>query len=207
MDCNVTVGEIVSADIKSIAVMSPLIRVSNPPDNVRDGYQVKITTPDGKYSVRAYIWSDGTSSGGPGFNAMNLQIKNNLSVNDTIISNEIWLWSGAGGSTHNALVLPPNQWAGQSDNATSSSAGVWSAVTQTYKNYPSWGNEEVYAGYMPEHRIYTWMSQSKDSKVAYTLDFMAGSSTPSAHANTTTCPNGVCSSTKVYFIIQQVTAP
>jgi hypothetical protein len=209
--CSAVVGDVESADIRETAVMGPLRWAEAAPDNARNGYQVKVTTPDGKYSVRAFVWGptnaeggkNSTTGGAGGFNVINLQIKNNMTVADTIITNEAWLWGGSGGNQQNALILQPGVWSGYTaDDAT---AGV-NALVQDATNFVAWGDPEVYALSMPEHRIYAWMSNNNTNKVAYTLDFMAGARNPVALPNATGCPNGVCGGVKVYFIIKQVTA-
>ncbi|MBB4807836.1 hypothetical protein HNP38_003152 [Chryseobacterium defluvii] len=187
------------ASIESIAVMGPLTSTS---DNGRAGYAIAITTPDGKFSVRCFIPS------GTAFADVNLQIRNNSASIVEIISNGHYLWSGAGGYMQNQLRLPVSAWAG--DNATSSS-GLVDATTgariQTASTNPYWADPGVYAGGMPEQRIYAWTTNSGSDKVFYKMYFMMGSSTPTDVGNATNCPAGTCGTTKAFFTIDQITAP
>ncbi|MCA6066019.1 hypothetical protein JI747_002445 [Chryseobacterium sp. RG1] len=197
--CTITVGDQQLADVKSIAVMGPLVATS---DNGRSGYSLSITTPDGKFSVRTFI------PAGNAFSTVNLQIRNNSTSNVEIISNGHYLWSGAGGYMQNQLRLPPNAWAG--DNATSSSAlidATTGARIQTSSTNPYWGDPETYAGGMPEQRLYSWTTNNGNDKVFYKMYYMMGSSSPTDQGNTTTCPSGTCNTTKAFFMIDQVTAP
>lgn len=187
------------ASVQSIAVMGPLKATS---DNGRPGYALSITTPDGRFSVRTFI-PEGTA-----FSAVNLQIRNNTSEVLDVISNGHYLWSGAGGYQQNQLRLPAGSWAG--DNATSSQSLI-DATTggriQTSGTNPYWGDPETYAGGMPEQRIYSWTVADGNDKKFYKIHYMMGSTTPSATGNATTCPNGVCSTTKAFFLLEEITAP
>lgn len=187
------------ADVENIAVMGPLVSTT---DNGRAGYALSITTPDGKFSVRTFIPT------GNAFSQVNLQIRNNSTGTVEIISNGHYLWSGAGGYMQNQLRLPSGSWAG--DNATSS-ANLIDATTgariQTATTNPYWGDPETYAGGMPEQRLYSWTTNDGNDKTFYKLYYMMGSSTPTSTGNATTCPGGVCTSTKAFFTIDQIKAP
>lgn len=196
--CNVTVGNTLASNLETFAILGPLVSTT---DNGRSGYATVITTRDGKFSVRCFVPS------GVAFADVNLQIRNNSTANVDVISNGHYLWGGAGGYQQNQLRLPPNAWAG--DNAFSSSALVdatTGARVQTATTNPYWGDPGVYAGGMPEQRIYKWTASSGTDKTFYSLEFMMGSNNPSGVANATTCPSGTCSGTKVFFKIDQVTA-
>ena len=192
--CSITVGNSLATDLDSFAVLGPLVSTS---DNGRAGYATVITTRDGKFSVRCFIPANGA------FADVNLQIRNNTTATVDIISNGHYLWSGAGGYMQNQLRLPVGAWAG--DNAVSS-AGLIVATGQTSGNFPSWGDPGVYAGGMPEQRLYKWTSYDENDKTFYSLEFMMGSNNPTGVANATTCPSGTCAGTKVFFKIDQITA-
>lgn len=187
------------ASIESIAVMGPLTSTT---DNGRPGYAISINTPDGKFSVRCFIPT------GTAFADVNLQIRNNSTAVVEVISNGHYLWGGAGGYQQNQLRLPIGAWAG--DNAASSSALI-DATTgtriQTGTTNPYWGDPGVYAGGMPEQRIYAWTTNNGADKSFYKMYFMMGSSTPANIGNITNCPGGTCSTTKAFFTIDQITAP
>lgn len=169
-------------------------------DNGRMGYALSVTTPDGKFSVRTFIPSEGY------FADVNLQIRNNSSSTVDIISNEHYLWSGAGGYMQNQLRLPAGAWAG--DNAFSS-AGLVDATTgariQTASTNPYWGDAGTYAGGMPEQRLYSWTTSDGNDKTFYKLYYMMGSTSPSGVADANTCLQGTCSTTKVFLSIDQIT--
>jgi hypothetical protein len=187
------------ATIENIAVMGPLTATT---DNGRAGYAISIKTPDGKFSVRCFIPT------GTAFADVNLQIRNNSTGTVDIISNGHYLWGGAGGYQQNQLRLPAGAWAG--DNAVSSSSlidATTGANIQTASTNPYWGDPGVYAGGMPEQRLYSWTTNNGADKSFYKMYFMMGSSTPASLGNTTTCPGGTCTSTKAFFTIDQITAP
>ncbi len=187
------------ASIESIAVMGPLVATT---DNGRAGYAISITTPDGKFSVRCFIPT------GTAFADVNLQIRNNTTSTVDIISNGHYLWGGAGGYMQNQLRLPIAAWAG--DNAVSSASlidATTGANIQTASTNPYWGDPGVYAGGMPEQRIYSWTTNNGADKSFYKMYFMMGSSTPASVGNATNCPSGTCSTTKAFFTIDQITAP
>ncbi|MGE8556681.1 MAG: hypothetical protein ACN6OB_22390 [Chryseobacterium jejuense] len=182
---------------ESTSVLGPLTATM---DNGRMGYALSVTTPDGKFSVRTFIPSRGS------FADVNLQIRNNSSSTVEIISNEHYLWAGAGGYMQNQLRLPPCAWAG--DNSTSS-AGLVDATTgdliQTPSNNPHWGDAGTYAGGMPEQRLYSWMTSDGNDKTFYKLYYMMGSTSPTGVGDATTCLEGTCSTTKAFMSIDQIT--
>lgn len=183
-----------NAYISTVAVLDPLTLTN---DHGRTGYHTVINTPDGKYSVRCFVPE------GSNFSLVNLQIRNNSTSEVDIISNGHYLWGGAGGYQHNQLRLPANIWAGSGG----STSALQIATAQTAGNFPAWGDPEVYAGGMPEQRLYAFTNNDGTEKTFYYIRFMMGSQSPSSVANATTCPTGICSSTKVFFIIEQVVAP
>lgn len=70
-----------------------------------------------------------------------------------------------------------------------------------------WGDPGVYAGGMPEQRIYVWTTNNRADKSFYKMYFMMRPSTPTNAGNATNCPGGVCNTTKAFFTIDQITAP
>ncbi len=192
-NCTVTVGDQINADIKNIAVMGPLTYTTEG----RAGYATVIDTPDGKFSIRCFLPVGNT------FASVSLQIRSNSSTAVDIMANEAWMWGGMGGNEHNQLRLPPNQWCG---SGTSTSA-LQNASVQSATNFESWGNEGVYASNRPEQRHYSFTAYDTNEKEFYNMRFTMGSSTPGSVANETNCPGGTCSTTKVFFTIEQITAP
>lgn len=190
--CAIRVGDQIGADIKTIATMGMLTST----DEGRKGYALKITTPDGKFSIRAFVPSTGYT-----INAVNLQIRNNSTSNVSIISNEHWLWGGSGGNQHNSLELPAGKWAGYYGD----SAAHVVATVQSGTNFPSWGDPEVYAGGMPEQRLYSFTTDDSKNKVFYNIKFMMGAENPGGSV-ATICSTGECLGTKAFFLIEQIQA-
>ncbi len=194
-NCDVVVGASSSnADIKKVAVLGSLELTS---DNGRQGYSIDIDSPDGKFSVRCFVPT------GTAFASSNLQIRNNSSSTVDIIQNVHYVYGGMGGSMANQVRLPANQWAGHNGNAT----GLVTATGQTAGNFPSWGDPGVYAGGLPEQRIYAFTATDSSDKTFYNIRFMMGSSTPGSAANTTNCPAGSCSTTKVFITLEEIKVP
>ncbi len=191
--CTIKVGDQVNADIKNIAVMAPLTYTTEG----RAGYATVIDTPDGKFSIRCYLPS------GNAFSSVNLQIRANSSTDVTISSTASYLWSGTATAAHRQLKLTANQWCGSDGD----NAGVVTAGVQGASNFVEWGNPGVYASSRPEQRHYSFMTIDGDDKVFYNVRFMMGTNNPSGAANTTNCPGGTCGDTKVFFSIDQTTAP
>ncbi|QBA23445.1 hypothetical protein EU348_20630 [Chryseobacterium indologenes] len=193
--CTVTVGKLQAADVNTIAFSGPLVLTS---DNGRVGYSLDATTPDGKFSVRCFVPQAML------FSNVNLQIRNNDTANTVdVISNTAYFWGGLGSSQNNQARLPANNWAGYSG----SSASLVIATAQNSTNFPNWWDPEVYAGGMPEYRLYHWSKADPTDKTFYTMEFMMASTTPAGVANSTTCPGGTCSSTKVFFYLRQIVTP
>lgn len=190
--CTAAVGSSQSADISTLAFSGPLTLTS---DNGRTGYSFNATTPDGKFSVRCFLPQ------GFAFSDVNLQIRNNDTLNTVdILSNTSYFWGGVGSSQNNQVRLPANTWAGY----YGSDAGLVTATAQDSGNFPYWWDAGVYAGGMPEYRLYHWSKTDPNDKTFYTMEFMMGSTTPGGIANTATCPGGTCSTTKVFFHLRQI---
>ncbi len=228
----VTVGAEVKADIKSVATMDNLKLVN---DGGVTGYATQLTTPDGKFSVRAFIVSNDFDASTEAFGSdsrfgMNLQIRNNGATDVVIAGQFNWQWGGAGGNGANYLGLQPGLWSGDGaqsiDNASQTywahyvsndqSGTGWSRTpadpTTTNKTnrgyYVFWGNDGVYALGRPERRTYSWtINDGGVSKTAYILTFSSSALNPTDAATTKTCPNGICAGTKVFMMIDQITAP
>ncbi|APD07815.1 hypothetical protein UJ101_02315 [Flavobacteriaceae bacterium UJ101] len=194
-NCDAVVGASSSnADIKKVAVLGSLELTTA---DGRQGYDIVIDSPDGNFSVRCFVPT------GTAFADSNLQIRNNSSSTIDIIQNVHFVYGGMGGSMANQVRLPANQWAGYNGSA----AGLVTATGQTAGNFPSWGDPGVYASGLPEQRIYAFTATDSSDKTFYNIRFMMGSSTPGSAANTTTCPAGSCSSTKVFITLEEIKVP
>ena len=197
-ECSVTITNQTAADVSSLAYTGPLSLTT---DNGRTGYHWVAHTPDGKWSVRCFVPQ------GSAFSLVNLQLRYNGSDSDPatkdIISNTSYFWGAVGTTQNNQVRYPKNQWAGYDG----SSAALVTAIGQTSANNPAWHNPAVYEGGMPEYRYYHWSEYDPTYKTFYTMEFMMATTTPTGTANATTCPDGTCSGTKVFFHIRKITAP
>jgi len=200
--CSALVGNQATADIKAIAVMDYMHFVA-PDENGVYGFEVRCTTPDGLYSIRAFLTHNIQNSTATLANNNqsidsqtnnNVQIKNNSSVTKVLMWNYSTnygnFWADAGGH----LSVPPNMWGGGQGN-TWSSEKVNTAV-----NLAPWGNAGIYnaSNNGPEYRIYSWIDTSTTTKVAYILTMMAGMDPGASMTDPT--------KQKVFIRIEQITA-
>jgi hypothetical protein len=183
--CQVKVGDVASAIIHVKASVGPLVQTNEG----AAGYHRSITTPDGNYSVRIFLRN------GERIENADLQIRNNLTSQDTIMWCSAFAWSGASdGASNNSLVLRSGIWSG---NDGDSGAGT---VEQSSSNNAAWGNADVYAGNNPEHRSYMWTSKNMGSQTTYSLTFMMGAKVLGAiSAN-------VADNAKAYLKIEEILA-
>ncbi|GHT59826.1 hypothetical protein AGMMS50239_07360 [Bacteroidia bacterium] len=194
--CNVEVGAHAGAEVKTVAVMEPFTYTSTA-ESGRNGYQVVATTPDGKFSVRVFIYSGNT------FENANLQIKSNVGE-VRIASNEAATWAGGSGGYARNNFPVATSWCGNADNANNSDENV--RTIQNAGNFPSWGDQAVYVSGRPEYRTYSWTNKDQNDKVFYTFRFMMMASSGSTTADNSSCSGGTCTDTKAFFLIEQITA-
>ncbi|MDR2472621.1 MAG: hypothetical protein LBD53_03515 [Tannerella sp.] len=158
-ECDVTVGDNVDATVRTKATVGPLLKTSEG----ANGYHRVVTTPDGKFSVRIFIRS------GQNLQDADLQIRNNTSVEQTIMWSSVFGWhDNVDGASNNSLKLQTGIWSG---NSGENGSGT---VAQSTSNNAAWGNENVYWSNDPEHRSYMWVSYEANSQTAYILTFMMG---------------------------------
>jgi hypothetical protein len=193
------VGAFAGAEVKTAAVMKPFTFTSAT-ESGRDGYHVVATTPNGEFSVRIFIYQ------GNSFQNANLQIKSNVGQVE-IASNEMYAYGGGSGAYGlNQLCVMP-EWCGSADNSGgNNNVSCPNTFVQGTGNFPSWGDNEVYAFSSPEQRIYSWTNKDVNDKVFYTFRFMMMTPSSGTGANTTSCPGGTCTGTKAFFLIEQITA-
>lgn len=187
VSCNAIIGEVISAETTTAATVGPLMATNDP----SPGYHRVVTSPDGKFSVRVVI-----KQGRP-FSESDLQIRSNVGT-PTIMTNTSvnYVTSGLIVQGNNGMTFP--------------SAGVWygnggangTIMGDAIDN--AWGDPDVYYG-SPEWRRYSWTTTDSSDPTMYILEFMLGAPSPSLFANETNCPNGVCTETKAYLRIIQVT--
>jgi len=196
---SITVGHEVKAEISSNAVMAYMSFTTDP--NGTKGFSVQGSTPDGKYSVRAFLLHSNPTAGTATNNTRavqytDIQIKNNQPENVTIMWNMLGSYGGFIGGAGNSMTAPPNQWGG--NNADSGNS--WYQQT-TASGRVNWSNEGIYQGTSsgPEFRYYSWIDTSTSSTTAYILSVMAGN----PGGQSTTDPSKM----KVYLKIDQITAP
>ncbi|GHV31801.1 hypothetical protein FACS1894177_07030 [Bacteroidia bacterium] len=196
--CSVEVGAFEGADVKTVAVMKPFTRT----DDLRAGYHVVATTPDGKFSVRIFVCQSTDGFYGTFQNA-NLQIKSNVGE-IRIASNEATTWAGGSGGYARNNFPVATSWCGNANNTNHSDNNT--CTIQNSSNFPCWGDQAVYVDGKPEYRTYSWTSRDQNDKVFYTFRFMMMAPSGDTYANTTTCPGGTCTGTKAFFLIEQITA-
>ncbi|MFP3595342.1 hypothetical protein [Chryseobacterium sp. SIMBA_029] len=193
---SVTVGKEVKADVQVAATMDFLKYVVDPSTNTR-GFQVALTTPDGLYTVRAFLRHSDQASGTATNNTNQVQnadaqIRSNAAGNKTLMYNHLGGYGG-GVTTNsgNSVVLPPSQWGGTTDN-------TWNQATTSVRG--NWGDPGIYQGSNngPEFRYYSWIEQGT-TKVAYLVTIMGGAN----NGPTGTNPSDM----KVYIKIEQIKAP
>jgi hypothetical protein len=180
----VTVGDIVSADIKNIATLGTLVATS---ENTANGFHRVITTPDGKFSVRVFVPNNSQ------LQAADIQIRSN-SGTPTLMWNSIFGWPGGiSAQATNAFRLPlVDMWYGNNgDNAVAVSTNANAA----------WGDPDVYYN-APEQRSYMWTTTDVNDKTSYVLSFMMGAPSPSLLANATNVAQ-----TKAFLKIEQINSP
>ncbi|MDR1356741.1 MAG: hypothetical protein LBJ58_03620 [Tannerellaceae bacterium] len=181
--CSVTVGEVQSATVTSIASVGPLLKTS---ENGLDGYHRMVTSPDKKFSVRVFVGDNLSLS-----NA-DIQIRHN-NQSETIMWNGHVSWAGGTkGTGSNKFTLPlANTWYGNvGDNGDASSSAVSAA----------WGDENVYYN-APEQRKYIWMNIDSSDNTVYILTFMMGAPSPTLSAT-----DDNAKKTKAFLRIEQIYA-
>jgi hypothetical protein len=191
--CNkVTVGNVLSASIASVAVMGDLAQITD-----TDGctvWALQCDSPDGKFSVRVMLpGSSPTVAWGD--QNLNVQLRNNLSASVPIIWNFVTFYGSGAVEDSGVVTIPSNYWGG-------AQGGTWSNQTAPYGTGGYWANQGIYdaSNYGPEYRRYTWIPVGPDNKVSYEITVMA--------ALDTTTPATAVSPTqlKAYIKFEQVTA-
>jgi len=200
--CDVTVGTQSTAEIKTIAVMD-YMHPEFPDGQGVYGFSVECNTPDGLYTIRAFLRhnlqngtatiANNTQSTSSGANN-NIQIRNNTNTTAILMWNYSTFYGAYLGSAGGNFPVPPKTWGGTTGDATT----AWLAQTTT--NYAGWGNTGIYnaSNNGPEYRIYSWIDTSPDTKVSYIATIMAGMD-PGAGATEAT-------KQKVFIRIEQITA-
>lgn len=200
--CSAVVGAQVTADIKAIAVMDYMRFVTDEGTNVK-GFTVECTTPDGLYTVRAFLKHSNQTSAATATNNTelvtsgvnnNVQIRNNSDVEKTIMWNYNTDYGGYLGDAGGNLKLPSKRWGGGIGN-------TWTSLTTTAGLYAPWGDPGIYnaSNVGPEHRRYTWIDTSNTTKVAYTITVMSGIDPGAASTSDPT-------KQKVFIRIEQIVA-
>lgn len=192
--CTATVGNSVSAEEKTSAVVGSLSLTTDP----YTGYQVVATTPDGKYSIRAYVvtgWSLGDAD---------IQIRPNVSLN-SLSYNWAVNWDGGGFNTHakNVATFPGTalgKWCGTGGNGSNNFS-----IQNSTGSRNAFGDYGIADGTAIEHRRYTWTSTDPTDKTTYEAVIMLGLSS-NITASPPNCPSGTCNASKVFIRITQLSA-
>lgn len=224
--CTATVGASATAEVSNNSVMDNF-RINS--DNGVTGYQVMVTSPDGKFSVRAFIVSKdydpaAATFGTDAVTGINLQLRNNQATPVTISGQYEYLFAGAGGNGNNLVTYMPGVWSGDRQwnaaNTTPMIAGgldgtaaagstcTTPAATAAKCRFTAWGNDGVYAGGIPENRLYMWSlnGETPIDKTFYILTFSSSSSNFGIPATVANCPGGVCAAAKAFLKIEQIRA-
>lgn len=195
-ECNAMIKSRTAADTKTIAEMGPFTYTTAAKSG-RDGYEFVAVTPDGRFAIRAFIPE------GKAFASANLQLKSNIGDVEIASVEGTWWSGGTYSNSRNTMPVKGGVWGGNANNV-SNDRNTW--VSQTEKNDPAWGNEEVYASSSPEHRMYAFTVADGADKVFYSFSFMMMTMDSGGHADDKNCPDGTCGTTKAYFKIDQITA-
>lgn len=181
---SVVVGEEFKAEIARAAVIDNLKYTE---DGGVPAYATQITTPDGKFSIRAVIVSRdyklaAQHFGYNGIYGINLQIRNNTDK-DVIIAGQFnYTWTLTGGNGANYLGLQPGLWSGDTKQIVINQSRVYWAnyvsngggtgypettvapLNEDHANsktnsavFINWGDPGVYADGIPERRTYSWI--------------------------------------------------
>lgn len=188
----VVIGNVLTASIEEIAVMGYLMKGVDA-DGI-DCYALQCNSPDGKFSIRVHFPGD-VSTVAAGDQRINIQVRNNESIAQTVIWNFNTTWAGGNVAGANTLTMPSKRWGGNNSDA----GGTWYSNTTThYSAY--WGNIGIYDGGGTEYRRYTWIPLGAENNVSYEIHAMAALDTPT--------PAVAVSPTKlkVYIKFTQVTA-
>lgn len=178
-ECSVIVGDQITAEIKTIAVIDYMKFITDP-DTGTKGFSVQCKTPDGLYTIRVFFkHSIQTSAATATNNAEritsasnnNVQIRNNSDEEKTLMWNYTTFYgrNNRGASGGNLKVVS-KVFGGAHEDA----GNTW--VSNASGAYAPWGNPGIYnaddSG--PEYRIYSWIDTSPTTKVAYIATIMAG---------------------------------
>ncbi|MDR1344190.1 MAG: hypothetical protein LBJ39_02440 [Tannerellaceae bacterium] len=187
--CSVTVGEVQSANITSIASVGPLEKTS---EDGWVGYHRVVTSPDGKFSVRVFVKAKNGSISGTTLSNADLQIRSNKRSETIMWNGHVSYRGGTKGTGSNKFTLPMgNVWYGNKpENGDNWDTGVEAA----------WGDRDVYYD-APEQRRYIWTSVNTSDNTVYILTFMMGAPSPYEIADDATARK-----TKAFLRIEQVHA-
>lgn len=191
----VTVGNVLTASIEHTAVMGYLMYTTDNTGNDpgTTGYSLECKSPDGKFSARVFVPSSMTSIA-IGNQSINIQVRNNQDVEQTVIWNYCTVYSGGQVQTANMFTMPVQRW-----GATQGATTTWTNASST-SNAGYWGNPGIYDGSGPEYRRYTWIPLGETNKVSYEILVMCALDT--ATPSTAVSPTKL----KVYIKFDQVTA-
>ncbi len=173
--------------------------------------------------------------GSDGAYGINLQIRNNTNSTITIGGQYTYFWNGVGSVGQSFLNLKSGVWSGdnaldgQYPATENPNNHIWYAPyvcppgSTGYAADPEnpvsiesnrecglsihWGNDGVYAAAAPERRIYSWsINDGAQTKTAYILTFSSVAKHPEYEANIEHCPNGVCTDTQIFMMIETILA-
>ncbi|WP_291119936.1 hypothetical protein [Empedobacter sp. UBA7248] len=195
---DITVGTQMNADIKIIAVMDYMKFVTDPDTGVK-GFTVNATTPDGLYTIKVFMRHSIQNNTATSKNNTyrtdsgtenNVLIRNNTADIKTIMWNYNTEYGGYIGDAGGSLKVPSKIPGGGVGN-------TWRTLSTS--NTGAWADQGIYnaSNSGPEHRRYTWIDTTSNTKVAYTAIVMAGMDPTAVQTDV--------EKLKVYIKIEQVT--
>jgi hypothetical protein len=190
----VTVGDVLTADIAQSAVMGSLSKVTD-----EDGstvWALMANSPDGKFSFRVKLPGNLTGLI-DGEQQLNVQVRNNSMNEVGVVWNYETIYGGSI-STTGVLKMPSRIWGGS--NAGGAPSTWWKQDANGVGGF--WGDIGIYDGVGdgPEYRRYTWIPLGADNKVAYTALVMVA--IDAEEPSIISSPDKV----KAYIKFEQVTA-
>jgi hypothetical protein len=173
------------AVITQSATMGPLVATS---DNGVAGYHKVATSPDGKYSIRAFGRNGITVA------LADVNIRSN-GATASIIWNYTTEYNGGNisGAANSLNLSLADMWYGQTGAGATSTA-----VSIASNNNAAWGNADI-TFTAPEWRRYTWTSTDVNDKTMYVATIMLAAPSTSTTLDATGAPQ-----TKAYIRIEQI---
>lgn len=188
LHCSTAVGNSFDGRLDAKATIGPLL-LNN--EGGYNNYMLTATSADGKFSIRVRV-PQGSALG-----LADVEIRSNDGSKTLMWNYHTEYNGGEINGAGNAFVLTAgNTWYGN---------GGGTGGTASTGPTSAWGDPDVYFN-APEHRRYTWYTTDSNDKTVYEAVIMLGAPNDALIANATNCPAGICTSTKAYIRIEQITS-